>query len=63
MVGAGSPSGLGPFYISDLLGLDTCVAVAEHMHESYGDRFTVHAEMRELVKAGRARRQDREGLL
>jgi 3-hydroxyacyl-CoA dehydrogenase len=53
LVAAGSPTGLGPFYISDLIGLDTCVAVAEHMRESYGDRFVVHAEMRELVQAGR----------
>jgi 3-hydroxyacyl-CoA dehydrogenase len=53
LLAAGSPSGLGPFYISDVIGLDTCVAVAEHMRESYGDRFVVHAEMRELVRQGR----------
>jgi 3-hydroxyacyl-CoA dehydrogenase len=44
---------LGPFFIADLLGLDTVVAVADHMHESYGDRFHVHAAMREHVEAGR----------
>ena len=33
---------VGPFYLSDLLGLDTVLHVAEHLRESYGDRFFVH---------------------
>jgi 3-hydroxyacyl-CoA dehydrogenase len=53
LLAEGSPSGLGPFYISDLIGLDTCVAVAEHLHEVAGDRFHVHPQMREMVRAGR----------
>jgi 3-hydroxyacyl-CoA dehydrogenase len=52
MVGEASPSKVGPFYIADLLGLDTVVHVAEHMRDSYGDRFHVHARMQELVTAG-----------
>jgi 3-hydroxyacyl-CoA dehydrogenase len=40
---------VGPFYLSDLLGLDTVVHVAEHLRDSYGDRFHVHERMRELV--------------
>jgi 3-hydroxyacyl-CoA dehydrogenase len=52
-IGQASPSRLGPFFIADLLGLDTVVAVAEHMRESYGDRFHVHQAMREHVEAGR----------
>ncbi len=40
---------VGPFYLCDLLGLDTVLHVAEHLHDSYGDRFYVHARMRELV--------------
>jgi len=43
---------VGPFFLSDLLGLDTVLHVAEHLHESYGERFFVSAPMRELVKAG-----------
>jgi 3-hydroxyacyl-CoA dehydrogenase len=43
---------MGPFYLTDLLGLDTVLHVAEHLHESYGDRFFVHSQMRELVEAG-----------
>ena len=53
LIGEASPSGYGPFFIADLLGLDTVVAVAEHMRESYGDRFHVHDAMRAHVQAGR----------
>ena len=43
---------IGPFYLTDLLGLDTVLHVAEHLHESYGDRFFVSPAMQELVQAG-----------
>jgi 3-hydroxyacyl-CoA dehydrogenase len=43
---------MGPFYLSDLLGLDTVLHVAEHLQASYGDRFYVSPEMKELVDAG-----------
>jgi 3-hydroxyacyl-CoA dehydrogenase len=43
---------MGPFFLADLLGLDTVLHVAEHLKESYGDRFYVHERMRELVAAG-----------
>jgi 3-hydroxyacyl-CoA dehydrogenase len=43
---------MGPFFLGDLLGLDTVLHVAEHLHESYGDRFYVHSGMKELVEAG-----------
>jgi 3-hydroxyacyl-CoA dehydrogenase len=43
---------MGPFFLSDLLGLDTVLHVAEHLHSSYGDRFYVHPAMKELVEAG-----------
>ena len=43
---------MGPFFLTDLLGLDTVLHVAEHLHESYGDRFYVHPKMKELVEAG-----------
>jgi 3-hydroxyacyl-CoA dehydrogenase len=44
---------MGPFFLSDLLGLDTVLHVAEHLRESYGDRFYVSPEMQELVAAGK----------
>lgn len=43
---------MGPFYLTDLLGLDTVLHVAEHLRDSYGERFFVHSRMRELVEAG-----------
>jgi len=43
---------MGPFLLTDLLGLDTVLHVAEHLHEAYGERFYVHRGMRELVAAG-----------
>jgi 3-hydroxyacyl-CoA dehydrogenase len=43
---------MGPFLLADLLGLDTVLQVAEHLRESYGERFYVHRRMRELVAAG-----------
>jgi 3-hydroxyacyl-CoA dehydrogenase len=43
---------MGPFFLTDLLGLDTVLHVAEHLQESYGDRFFVMPQMKELVEAG-----------
>ena len=43
---------MGPFFLSDLLGLDTVLHVAEHLKESYGDRFFVSPKLKELVEAG-----------
>jgi 3-hydroxyacyl-CoA dehydrogenase len=43
---------MGPFFLSDLLGLDTVLHVAEHLKKSFGDRFYVSPQMKELVEAG-----------
>ena len=43
---------MGPYFLTDLLGLDTVLHVAEHLRESYGERFFVSAKMKELVAAG-----------
>jgi 3-hydroxyacyl-CoA dehydrogenase len=43
---------MGPFFLADLSGLDTAVHTAEHLRESYGDRFYVMSKMKELVEAG-----------
>lgn len=42
----------GPFYVADLLGLDTVLAVARHLRDCYGERFYVHPQMEDLVAAG-----------
>ena len=44
---------MGPFYLADLLGLDTVFHVAEYLHSCFGERFYVHEGMRELVAAGK----------
>jgi 3-hydroxyacyl-CoA dehydrogenase len=43
---------MGPFFLTDLLGLDTVLNVAKYLRESYGDRFYVHTQLEELVAAG-----------
>jgi 3-hydroxyacyl-CoA dehydrogenase len=43
---------MGPFFLTDLLGLDTVLHVALHLRESYGERFFVSPKMKELVEAG-----------
>jgi 3-hydroxyacyl-CoA dehydrogenase len=43
---------MGPFLLTDLLGLDTALRVAEHLRDCYGDRFFVPRRMQELVAAG-----------
>ena len=52
---------VGPFYLCDLLGLDTVLHVSEHLRDSYGDRFYVHARMRELVAEGKLGAKTGEG--
>jgi 3-hydroxyacyl-CoA dehydrogenase len=52
---------LGPFYLSDLLGLDTVLHVAEHLQQSYGDRFYVHPQMKDLVAAGKLGQKTGQG--
>jgi 3-hydroxyacyl-CoA dehydrogenase len=43
---------MGPFFLADLLGLDTVLHVAEYLRDCYGPRFFVHEPMRELVAQG-----------
>jgi enoyl-CoA hydratase/3-hydroxyacyl-CoA dehydrogenase len=44
---------MGPFFLTDLLGLDTVLHVAEHLHESYGEDFYVHEGLKGLVSEGK----------
>jgi 3-hydroxyacyl-CoA dehydrogenase len=52
IVGESKAAPMGPFFMTDLLGLDTVLHVAEHLRDSYGDRFFVHRPMQDLVAAG-----------
>ncbi|HWF55001.1 MAG TPA: 3-hydroxyacyl-CoA dehydrogenase family protein [Solirubrobacteraceae bacterium] len=60
VVGA-KASVIGPFRLADLLGLDTVLHVAEHLQESYGERFHVSEAMRERVADGRLGRKSGKG--
>jgi enoyl-CoA hydratase / 3-hydroxyacyl-CoA dehydrogenase len=44
---------MGPFFLTDLLGLDTVLHVAEHLNECYGDSFYVHEGLKGLVADGK----------
>src|SRR5215218_7900749 len=46
-------SPMGPFYLGDLLGLDTVLHVAEYLDASYPGRMHVHRGLRELVAEGK----------
>ena len=52
---------VGPFYLADLLGLDTVLHVAEYLHEAYGESFHVHQGMRALVAQGKLGAKTGEG--
>jgi enoyl-CoA hydratase / 3-hydroxyacyl-CoA dehydrogenase len=52
-VGAQNVAPMGPFFLVDLLGLDTVLHVAEHLNESYGESFYVHQGMKKLVAEGK----------
>lgn len=53
-VGAAGVVPMGPYFLVNLLGLDTVLHVAEHLAESYGEeRFYVPASLRKLVAEGK----------
>jgi 3-hydroxyacyl-CoA dehydrogenase len=52
---------MGPYFLADLLGLDTVLHVAKHLRDSYGDRFYVSPKMQELVEAGNLGQKTGEG--
>jgi enoyl-CoA hydratase/3-hydroxyacyl-CoA dehydrogenase len=52
-IAAAKASPMGPFFLTDLLGLDTVLHVAEHMRESYGESFYVHKGLQDLVADGK----------
>jgi 3-hydroxybutyryl-CoA dehydrogenase len=53
---------MGPLALADLIGLDTCVAIMEVLHEGLGDdRYEPCPLLRELVVAGRLGRKSGRG--
>jgi 3-hydroxyacyl-CoA dehydrogenase len=43
---------MGPYFLADMVGLDVTLHTAEHIAESYGDRFYVSERLKELVGSG-----------
>jgi len=52
-IAAAQVAPMGPFFLTDLLGLDTALHVAEHLSESYGETFYVHQGLKRLVADGK----------
>lgn len=52
-VGAANVVPMGPYFLINLLGLDTVLHVAEHLLDSYGDRFYAPEGMQKLVAEGK----------
>jgi enoyl-CoA hydratase/3-hydroxyacyl-CoA dehydrogenase len=52
-IAAAKVAPMGPFFLTDLLGLDTVLHVAEHLADSYGDSFYVHRGLQGLVGEGK----------
>jgi enoyl-CoA hydratase/3-hydroxyacyl-CoA dehydrogenase len=52
-IAAANVAPMGPFFLTDLLGLDTVLHVAEHLNESYGETFYVHQGLKQLVADGK----------
>jgi len=44
---------MGPLALADLIGLDTCLAILEVLHEGFGDpKYRPCPLLRQYVKAG-----------
>ena len=59
-LGMGHP--LGPLALADLIGLDTCLAIMEVLHEGLGDsKYRPCPLLRSYVEAGRLGRKSGRG--
>jgi 3-hydroxybutyryl-CoA dehydrogenase len=53
---------IGPLALADLIGLDTCVAIMEVLHDGLGDpKYAPCPLLRQLVQAGRLGRKSGRG--
>ena len=52
---------MGPFALTDEIGLDKVLKVVEHLNENMGERFFVSPEMKELVEEGNLGRKTGKG--
>lgn len=52
---------MGPLRLTDLVGLDVRLAIAEHLHREIGEQFRPPAILRRLVRAGKLGKKSGEG--
>lgn len=52
---------MGPLRLTDLVGLDVRLAIAEYLHREIGEQFRPPAILRKLVRAGRLGKKSGEG--
>jgi 3-hydroxybutyryl-CoA dehydrogenase len=52
---------VGPLRLTDLVGLDVRLGIAEHLHRSLGDRFRPPEILRRMVEEGRLGRKTGDG--
>ena len=58
-LGYGYP--MGPLRLGDLVGLDIRLAIAEHLSETYGERFAPPELLREMVAQGKLGKKSGQG--
>ena len=52
---------MGPLRLTDLVGLDVRLAIAEHLHATLGERFAPPALLRDKVARGELGRKSGQG--
>ena len=52
---------MGPLKLTDLVGLDVRLAIAEHLHKEIGEQFRPPAILRNMVRAGRLGKKSGRG--
>ncbi len=52
---------MGPLRLTDLVGLDVRLAIAEHLHSTLGERFAPPRLLRDKVACGELGRKSGQG--
>jgi enoyl-CoA hydratase/3-hydroxyacyl-CoA dehydrogenase len=52
-IGAANVIPMGPYFLMNVVGLDTVIHVAENMRDAYGERFYVPSNVQQLVAEGK----------